>query len=142
MHEVGLREYFYLQVPQRPGEAARILSQLKDAGVNLVAFSGFPAGRRAQIDLVPDDAGAFRQVAKKAGWKLVGPKKVFVIAGEDRAGALAGVVQKLADAKINITATQAVGAGSGRFGGLLWVAPRDVKRVAAALGATEVHRAA
>jgi hypothetical protein len=142
MNEIRLSDYFYLHVPQRPGEAAHVLSQLKDAGVNLLAFSGFPTGRRAQLDLIPEDASAFRQVARKAGWKFVGPKKVFLIAGEDRAGALAEVVQNLADAKINVTATQAVGAGSGRFGALLWVAPRDVKRAAATLRVSDVKRAA
>src|SRR5881409_3043160 len=104
MNEVRLSEYFYLQVPQRPGEAARVLSELRDAGVNLLAVSGFPAGRRAQVDLVPEDSGALRQVAKKAGWKLTGPKKVFLITGEDRPGAMSDVAQKLADAKINVTA--------------------------------------
>jgi hypothetical protein len=131
---IRLVDYFYIGASQRPGEAARALSQLQEAGVNLLAFSGFPAGRRAQMDFVPEDAAAFRAAARKAGWKLTGPKKVFLVAGEDRLGAMAEVVTKLATAKINITATQAVTAGSGRFGALLWVQPRDVKRAAHALG--------
>jgi hypothetical protein len=40
----------------------------------------------------------------------------------------------LADAKINITALQAVCAGAGRYGALLFVKPRDVKKAAKALG--------
>ena len=40
---VQLAEYFYVQVPDKPGEGARLLAQLKEAGVNLLAFSGFPA---------------------------------------------------------------------------------------------------
>jgi hypothetical protein len=132
---IRLVDYFYIGAPQRPGEAARALSQLQEAGINLLAFSGFPAGRRAQMDFVPEDAAAFRAAAKKAGWKLTGPKKVFLVAGEDRVGAMAEVVTKLATAKINITATQAITAGSGRFGALLWVQARDVKRAAQALGA-------
>ena len=42
-------EYFYVQVPNKPGEGARALRVLQDAGVNLLAFSGFPSGGRAQI---------------------------------------------------------------------------------------------
>ena len=132
---IRLVDYFHIEAPQRPGEAARVLSQLQEAGINLLAFSGFPAGRRAQMDFVPEDVPAFRAAAKKAGWKLSGPKKVFLIAGDDRVGAMAEVVAKLATAKINITATQAVTAGSGRFGALLWVQARDVKRATQALGA-------
>jgi hypothetical protein len=47
---------------------------------------------------------------------------------------MADVAEKLAAAKINIVATQAVTAGSGLYGAILWVAPRDVKRAAKALG--------
>jgi len=132
---IRLVDYFYLQCPDRPGEGARALSQLRDAGINLLAFSAFPAGRqRTQLDFVPEDSPAFRAAAKKAGWKLTGPKRVFLIAGEDRLGAVADVVSKLAAPKINITATQAVGAEADWFGALLWVAPRDVKRAAKVLG--------
>ncbi|MBI4390272.1 MAG: hypothetical protein HY575_00130, partial [candidate division NC10 bacterium] len=66
-------EYFYVQVPDKPGEGARALAALRGAGVNLLAYSGFPAGRKAQLDFVPGDPAAFRQVAKQAKWKVKGP---------------------------------------------------------------------
>jgi hypothetical protein len=132
---VRIADYFYIEVPERAGEGARVLGQLRDAGVNLLALSGFPAGRRAQIDFVPENPAALRAAAKKAGWKLTGPKKVFVIDGEDRVGVMADVMERLAAAKISVVSSQAVCAGAGRFGALLWVAPRDVKRAATALGA-------
>src|SRR5262245_53995450 len=47
---IRLADYFYLYSPHRPGEAAHVLGTLRDAGVNLVALSGFPQGRRAQVD--------------------------------------------------------------------------------------------
>src|SRR3989442_6634489 len=117
---IRLADYFYLQCPDRPGEGARALSQLKDAGINLLAFSAFPAGRqRTQLDFVPEDPAAFRAAANRAGWKLTGPKKIFHIAGEDRVGAMANVVIKLADPKIHITEKQAVGARHGAIDELL-----------------------
>jgi hypothetical protein len=133
---VRIAEYFYIEVPERPGEGARVLGTLRDAGVNLIAFSGFPAGRRAQVDFVPENPAAFRAAAKKAGWKVTGPKKVFLIDGEDRTGVMAELLERLAAAKINAISTQAICAGAGRFGAILWVAPRDVKRAAKALGAS------
>ena len=36
--------YVYIKAPNRPGQATRILTALRNAGVNLLAFSGFPAG--------------------------------------------------------------------------------------------------
>jgi hypothetical protein len=133
---VRIADYFYIEVPERVGEGARALSQLRDAGVNLLALSGFPAGRRAQIDFVPEDPGALRAAAKKAGWKLTGPKKIFLIEGEDRVGVMADAMERLGAAKISVIASQAICAGAGRFGAILWVAPRDVKRAAKALGAS------
>ena len=132
---VRLVEYFYITTPQKPGVGAAVLNELRQAGVNLLGFSGFPSGRGAQIDFVPEDAAAFRAAAKKAKWKVTGPKKAFLIAGDDRTGAVADFLGRLADAKINVTAVDAACAGSGRYGAILWVAPRDVPRAARTLGA-------
>lgn len=133
---VSLVDYFYVMTPDKPGEAARMLGQLRSAGVNLLVFSGFPKGQQAQLDFVPADAAAFQKVARDAKWKLKGPKKGFLIQGDDRVGAVADLLGRLATAKINVTATDAVCAGGGRYGVILWVKPRDVKRAAQALGAT------
>ncbi len=131
---IRLCDYFYIETSDKPGEGVHVLNELRDAAVNLVAFHAFPKGRRAQIDFVPSDTAAFKAAAKKARWKVVGPKKAFVIEGEDRMGALVGHFAKLAEAKINVTATDAVSAGAGRFGAIIWVKPRDVKRAARVLG--------
>ncbi|MGH7771176.1 MAG: hypothetical protein ACREQA_02940 [Candidatus Binatia bacterium] len=129
-------QYFYAEVPDKPGEGARILSILKEEGVNLFAFSGFPKGRRAQIDFMPVDQTAFKAAAKKAKLKLVGPKNGFLIQGDDRIGAVADIVSKLGEAGINVTAVDAVAAGAGRYGAILWVKPRYVNKAAQILGAT------
>ena len=131
---VQLAEYFYVQVPDKPGEGARLLAQLKEVGVNLLAFSGFPAGRKGQVDFVPEDAKAFKAAARQAKWQLSPAKKVFLIAGDDRVGVGADLLGKLAAAKLNIIASQAIKAGAGRFGMLLWVKPADVRKAAKALG--------
>jgi hypothetical protein len=127
-------DYFYLMVPDKPGEGARVLNVLKEAGVNLLAFSGFPEGRRTQLDLFPMDSAAFKQAAKNAKWKVVGPKRGFLLQGDDRVGAVAELLERLGNAKINVTAIDAVSV-DGRFGAIFWVAPKDLKKAAALLGA-------
>ncbi len=129
-------QYFYTMAPDKAGEGARALQVLKDAGVNLLAFSGFPAGKRSQLDFVPEDPGAFRAAAKGAKWKVKGPKVCFLVEGDDRTGVCAEILGRLATARINVTATDAVVAGAGRFGAILWVKPRDVKKAAQVLGAS------
>jgi hypothetical protein len=130
---VRTADYFYVMVPDKPGEGARVLGELRRAGVNLVAYSGFPSGRGAQLDVVPTDPAAFQAVAKQKKWKVKGPKRAFLIEGDDRVGACADVLGRLAAAKINVTAMDAL-AGRGRYAAILWVKPRDVKKTASVLG--------
>ena len=128
--------YCYLMVPSRPGQGAKVLGALRDAGVNLLAYTGFPArGGQAQLDLVASRLGPIRQVARAHGWRVSRPKPGFLIQGSDRVGAVHHHLAKLAKAKVNVTAADAVSAGGGRYGMILWVKPKDMRRAASALGA-------
>lgn len=53
-------QYFYTEVPDKPGEGARILTMLKDAGVNLLATRVFPKG------------GGPRLISSRPMWRLFG----------------------------------------------------------------------
>jgi hypothetical protein len=129
-------EYYYVTIPDAPGQGQRILTALKDSGVNLLAFLGFPlGGGQSQIDLVPEDPQTLREAAEQAGVTLSEAKRAFLIQGDDRVGAVADTTAKLAAANVNLTAATATAAGSGRFGMILWVAAADYERAAEALGA-------
>jgi hypothetical protein len=56
---------------------------------------------------------------------LLGPKKAFLIQGEDEIGALYDFHLKLSNAGINIRASSGVVDGTGRFGYVLWVDEAD-----------------
>ncbi len=127
--------YFAMDVPNKPGEGARVLGALADAGVNLLAFSGFPRGRKAQLDLIPEDVAVFKNAVKAAKIKTRPQKFGFLVQGDDRKGAVADLLKTLAEKKINVTAMQAASAGAGRYAAILWVAPKDVNKAAKALGA-------
>jgi hypothetical protein len=129
-------EYFTTTVPDTPGEGLRLLGALQKAGVSLLAFSAFPvAGNRAQVDFVPADREPFLKAAGAAGIALSEKKQGFLIDGAERPGAVADLVKRLADANINITALDAVCAGGGRYGAILWVKPAAYEAAAKALGA-------
>ena len=128
-------DYFYTDIPNTPGQAAKIMAGLADAGVNLLAFSGFPDGRRAQLDLVPEDSAKLKRAAKTMGLKLSAKKTGFLLTGDDRVGAVTALLGKLAGAKINVTAIDAVATGDGRFGALFWVKADKVAKAAKLLGA-------
>ncbi len=122
-------DYYYIEVPDRSGEAFRVLTGFKDAGVNLQAYCAFPIGSgKSQMDLVPENPTAFQQAAARLGLSLVGPKRAFLIQGEERIGAVAEVFEKLTTEGINVVGSQAVAAGSGRWAMMLWVKPADYDR--------------
>lgn len=135
-------DYFYIETPNKPGEGAKVLAALREAGVNLLAFSGFPVGRKAQIDFIPEDTAVFKAAAKKAGLKLSPKKTGFLIQGDDRPGAIADIVEKLAAANISITAMDAVSAGAGRYGAIMWVKAPDIRKAAKVLGSLATPAAA
>jgi hypothetical protein len=129
-------DYYYVTVPDTPGEGQRVLSTLKESGVNLVAFLGFPVGGgQTQIDLVPEDPQSLREAAEGAGIALSEAKRAFLVQGDDRVGAVADTTAKLAEANVNVTAAAATGGGAGRYGMIIWVAAADYERAADALGA-------
>lgn len=127
-------DYFYVTAPDKPGEGGRVFGSLRDAGVNLLAVQAFPSAHKTQIDVVPADSVAFLSAAKNAGLKVSKPKTVFLIEGDDRVGALTSTMSRLGAAGINVTAVSAVRTGSGRYGALLWVKPKDVGKAAETLG--------
>ena len=132
---VQTAEYFKVQVPNKPGEGARYLRALEKANVDLLAFLGFPTKKRAQMDFVPAEPAAFKALAKRAKWKIKGSKTCLLVQGQDRVGAVAEHANILAKAKVNIHAISALCGGAGRYGVILWVKPKDVKKAAKALGA-------
>lgn len=132
---VRTAQYFKVQVSNKPGEGARYFQILEEENINLLAFLGFPRNRRAQLDFVPSNPSAFKAVAKQAKWKVQGPKTCFLVEGDDHVGAVAAYADKLASANVNVHAVAAVCGGAGRYGFILWVNPKDVKKAANALGA-------
>src|SRR2546425_4071173 len=79
-------------------------------------------------------AAAVNNAAKGAKIKLSKPKTAFLIDGDDRVGALAGILARLGAAKINVTAVTGGGGGVGGDGAPLLGEQGAVEKNAAALG--------
>lgn len=127
-------DYFYTTVPDRPGEAHKLLSALAELGVNLLAFTAIPVGpARTQLTLFPEDALALRNAAGKAGLDLDGPHPALLVQGDDELGALAGIHARLSDANVNVYAASGVTDGRGGFGYVIYVRPEDYERALRAL---------
>jgi hypothetical protein len=127
--EVRRIDYYYVIVRDQPGEVAHILTELDRRGVTLLAVSAFPHGdRETQLDLIPQDPKSFVEAAKNLELELSRQKSGFLLRGEDRPGAVAGLIGRLA--KLSVISFQAVSAGSGRYAGILWVKDGDMEKAA------------
>lgn len=127
--------HFSVSIPHRVGEGARVLGALRDSGINLIAVWGYSSGAgRAQLEFIPEDGAAFAAAAKQARLR-VKQSAAFYIQGDDRPGAVAGILAKLAAAKINIGALQAVSSGAGRYGAVLFLSAAAARKAARVLSA-------
>src|SRR5258708_40317827 len=108
--------YFSMKVPNRPGIGMQMLKSIAMGKQNLLAFTGFPHGGKTQVDFVPANPVEFAKGAKKHGVNLGQRKTAFLVQGEDRVGALVRILDKLAKAKINMVAMDAVRSEERRVG--------------------------
>ena len=133
-------EYFHATVRDVPGEGYRFLTVLSEAGVNLLAFSAIPVGpEHTQLVLFAEDAANLKRIAQESQTSLVGPQHALLVQGDDELGALAGIHRKLAEAGVNVFASNGVTDGRGGYGYVLYVRPGDMDQAAKALGAVAVE---
>ncbi|MBK7515721.1 MAG: hypothetical protein IPI51_08925 [Betaproteobacteria bacterium] len=123
-------------VPDEPGQAFKVLATLVSAGINLLGCSGTQIDSQAHIEVVPADAAAFAALVERATLSFRRQKAGFLIQGNDRPGALADNLSRLADIGINVDGVHGLAAGAGRWSAIVWVADRDLEVAARALGAS------
>ena len=128
-------DYYHLEVEDKPGQGARLLTQLAEAGVSLLSFTAFPiAGGKTQLTVVPENRDAFVNAATRVGLRHSGPRECFFVQGDNRAGAARDALKRLADANVNCVAANGAAATPTHYGLVLFVAQGDVTAAARALG--------
>ncbi|GAB4290412.1 MAG: hypothetical protein Kow0098_09010 [Ignavibacteriaceae bacterium] len=127
-------DYFYCSVEDQPGEAYKLLSTLRNMGVNLLAFTAIPVGpMRTQLTLFPEDSSKLISAVQKAGLVLDGPQRALLVNGDDELGALTEIHEKLYQANVNIYASNGVTDGKGSYGYVIYVRPEEYERAVSSL---------
>ena len=127
-------EYFSILVPNTPAKAFGVLSTLVSSGVNLLACSGIREAGARKSTSFPTTRASSRRAVKKAGLAFTPEKSGFMIQGRDRPGALTEHLKKLGDKGINVTGIDALSAGEGRWGAIIWVDDEAVRQAGRVLG--------
>jgi hypothetical protein len=126
-------DHYSASIPNKVGEGARVLAVLRDSGVNLIA--GYKHGEgRAQLEFIPEDSATFVTSAKQAKLRLRKGTALY-IHGDDRPGAIADILAKLAGARINVAAVQGVCGGGGRYGTIVFLPEAAARKAVSVLGA-------
>jgi hypothetical protein len=116
---------FAIHLSHRAGELARVADALSRTGVNIKSVAALAVDSQVLLRLIPDDVDAARSGLREANIRFE-ENEVITVLLENKAGELANVTAKLAQAGVNLLAAYVTGVESGLIE--LAVVPDDVKK--------------
>jgi len=100
-----------VRIGNRPGELARMLSQISETGTNILAFCAYSDRDEGVVLLVAADPDRTQQALRVAGYDCR-RNPVVVVRAADRVGAAAAIGHHLGNAGINILCSYASSTGA------------------------------
>jgi len=99
---------FIVELPNKPGELARITEAIAQKGIDITSFSGATCGDSGGVALLTNDEAGTRSAIQTAGFKA---REIEVVPAslENRPGTLAEAARRLASAGVNIEAALPTG---------------------------------
>ena len=127
-------EMLTVQLEPKPGALEKVYAAFREAKVNVIASWAYQLGpESAQAHFYASDTAKAKGVLEKLG-KSPKVDHVCYVEGTDEVGRYQELLKKIADAKINIEATDAFAIG-GKFATLFFAQEADIGKLCAALGA-------
>jgi len=119
-------ESYNITVPGQISDASNLISRIAAAGVDFHAFKATPLeSDRTQFTFFAKDSSKMTEGAKKAGLKLEGPYPALLIKGDEKAGALADIYDKLSKAGIQVDKASGIADINAGYGVLLYLKRED-----------------
>jgi hypothetical protein len=97
-----------ISVTDRPGEIARVANALARGDVNIKSIAGIGFAKQGLIRVIPDDIEAARSALNESNIRFEESEVVTALL-ENKAGELAGIAGKLANAGQNVHAVYVIG---------------------------------
>src|SRR2546426_555680 len=101
-----------MEVPDRPGELAKLAAILGEAGINIDAIGAESAGGRSYVSLIVNQPMQAREAIMKSGYTC-SMRTVLVVRLDDKPGALAALARKLGDAGVDVVSAIHLGTVGG-----------------------------
>ena len=120
-------QQFVVQLPNKPGELARLLEALAARGLDLRSIGASGIASQGAAILVLNDAEAAREVLRKGKYSFT-EGEAIVTSAPDQPGAVAGIARRLADAGVNLQGLAILGWHQGKAELALSVDNPDVAR--------------
>jgi hypothetical protein len=119
---------FLLRLSHRPGELARLATQLREADVEILGMWGPVIGRASVgFHCIPERADQFRAFARDADM-LVSESNAYMIKDDADGGSFVARLDSIAGAGINIEIIQSLTIG-GALTAVIWVHEHDEPRL-------------
>lgn len=99
---------FAIELTDRPGELLRVAEALSRYGVNIKALAGQAIDQHVVVRIIADEADSARTALERANIRFE-EEEVIKVLLENRAGELANICTKLAEAGVNLRAIYLTG---------------------------------
>ena len=119
-------EYYNITVQGQITNASNLISRIAAAGVDFHAFKATPLEPdRTQFTLFAKDSSKMTEGAKKSGLELDGPYSAILIKGDEKAGALADIYERLSKAGIQVDEASGIADINAGYGVILYLKRED-----------------
>ena len=129
-------EYYNITVQGQITEASNLISRIAGAGVDFHAFKATPLEPdRTQFTLFAKDSSKMTEGAKKSGLELDGPYSAILIKGDEKAGALSDIYERLSKAGIQVDEASGIADINAGYGVILYLKREDCDKAMTVLKA-------
>ena len=119
-------EYYNITVQGQITEASNLISRIAGAGVDFHAFKATPLEPdRTQFTFFAKDSSKMTEGAKKSGLELDGPYSAILIKGDEKAGALSDIYERLSKAGIQVDEASGIADINAGYGVILYLKRED-----------------
>ena len=129
-------EYYNITVQGQITEASNLISRIAGAGVDFHAFKATPLEPdRTQFTFLAKDSSKMTEGAKKSGLELDGPYSAILIKGDEKAGALSDIYERLSKAGIQVDEASGIADINAGYGVILYLKREDCDKAMTVLKA-------